>query len=412
LFHRLRSWWQTRTLWEQAAVALWTIALIVVSIRVVAAPRARTVYPIFAESARQWWSGGPMYAPHRPLELQGGYRYSPAFAILMTPFALLPDGIGGVVWRLFMTGIFLGALGWFARSVLPRPLTRTQTALLFLFVFPLSLASVSNGQVNVLIIGVILAAAAGAKAGRWNLVALCMALVFLFKVYPLAVGLLLVLLYPRQLGPRLAVAMIAGLALPFALQHPEYVAGQYHDWIECVRVDDRSMLPLPDAYRDLWLLIRVFEVPIAHSIYEVMQFAAAAGIAGLCLAMKRRGWPERDMLTALVALAACWMMLLGPATESCTYILLAPTLAWAVLESWIMPRSWLVRGLLVLSCALFMTSRVASWFPFVTQWHGLGVHPLGTLALLACVLIEQIRGPARASTFVKVEPAAPAARAA
>ena len=49
---------------------------------------------------------------------------------------------------------------------------------------------------------------------------------------------------------------------------------------------------------------------------------------------------QRELLTAVVALAACWMMLLGPATESCTYILLAPTLAWAVLESWLVPRSW------------------------------------------------------------------------
>src|SRR5207247_167984 len=105
-------------------------------------------------------------------------------------------GVGGVLWRLFITGVYLVALGWFARTVLPRPLTRTQTALLFILAFPLSVASVTNGQVNVLIIGLILAAVAGVRAQRWNLVALCMALVFLFKVYPLAVGLLLVLVYP------------------------------------------------------------------------------------------------------------------------------------------------------------------------------------------------------------------------
>src|SRR5207253_9053101 len=111
-------------------------------------------------------------------------------------------------------------------------------------------------------------------------------------------------------------------------------------------------------------------------------------------------------------MAACWMMLLGPATESCTYILLAPTLAWAVLESWLVPRSWLVRGLLVASCLLFMTSRIASWFPWVTQWHALGVHPLGTLCLLACVLIEQVRDPLRAAEPEQDAPPAPRARAA
>jgi len=142
----MRAWWLGRNRWEQAAIALWTIALLVISIRVLAAPRARTVYPIFVESARQWWSGGPMYAPDRPLELQGGYRYSPAFAILMTPLAPLPDGIGGVLWRLFITGVYLAALGWFARTVLPRPLTRTQTALLFILVFPCRLPASPTGR--------------------------------------------------------------------------------------------------------------------------------------------------------------------------------------------------------------------------------------------------------------------------
>src|SRR5262249_39812587 len=192
------------------------------------------------------------------------------------------------------------------------------------------------------------------------------------------------------------VAVMAGLVWPLAWQHPECVARQYQDWIECGRVDDRSQWPLPDAYRDLWLLVRLFELPVSRPVYELLQFVAAAAVAGLCLRMSRRHWPEQALLTAVVALAACWMMLLGPATESCTYILLAPTLAWALLESWLLPRSWLVRGLLVASCVLFVTSRVASWFPWVTQLHALGVHPLGTLCVLACVLIEQVRGPVRA----------------
>jgi len=83
-----------------------------------------------------------------------------------------------------------------------------------------------------------------------------------------------------------------------------------------------------------------------------------------------------------------------------------------LLESWLAPRSWLVRGLLVASCLLFVTSRVASWFPWVTHWHALGVHPLGTLCLLACVVIEQVRGPVRAVAPAQGHAAAPRAQAA
>lgn len=369
------------------------MVLVGVSLRVVAAPHSRTVYPIFAESARQWWVGGPMYPPQRPAELTTGFRYSPAFAVLMSPFALLPDALGGVVWRLVMATSLLAALAWWLRTVLPCTLTLTQTGLMFLFAAPLSISSLNNGQANVLVLALLLAGVAAARAQRWNLVAVCLGLSFALKVYPLAIGLLLTLIYPRQLAPRLLVAVGAALAFPFFLQRPEYVAEQYHDWIQCVRLDDRSQVPLEWAYRDAWLLIRRFGLPVSRPVYEILQLVAAALVAALCLAMNWRGWPQRHLLTALLGLGTCWMMLFGPATEACTYVLLGPTLAWAVLESWLRARSRAVRLTLLGSCAFFMSSRIASWFPITTQWHALGVHPLGTILVLLCLLIAQVRGP-------------------
>ena len=73
--------------------------MLFVSVRVYWTPEKKTVYPIYSASARLWWSGGEMYAPARPLTVQGGYRYSPLFAILTVPFALFTDDVGGVLWR-------------------------------------------------------------------------------------------------------------------------------------------------------------------------------------------------------------------------------------------------------------------------------------------------------------------------
>src|SRR5437016_12914 len=85
------------------------------------------------------------------------------------------------------------------------------------------------------------------------------------------------------------------------------------------------------------------------------------------------------------------MTVFGFAAESSTYILLAPSLAWAVMEARL-DRSgrWLSGGLLV-SYGLFLAAEVAVWFPIGRQFHSLGPHPLAALLLLICLLIAERR---------------------
>src|SRR5207245_11703816 len=106
-------------------------------------------------------------------------------------------------------------------SVLSVCLTRSQQALLFLLAVPLSIGCLNNGQSNVLIIALLLGATAAIQMGRWNLAAGCLALAVLFKIYPIALGLLFSLLFPRKFGSRFFLALLLGLVLPFLLQNPE-----------------------------------------------------------------------------------------------------------------------------------------------------------------------------------------------
>ena len=53
----------------------------------------------------------------------------------------------------------------------------------------------------------------------------------------------------------------------------------------------------------------------------------------------------------------------GAATESATYLLLAPSLAWAVLNDALTPGSWWKKGALGASYGLFVLTQMASWFP-------------------------------------------------
>jgi hypothetical protein len=367
------------------AVVAWSGVLLACCLRTWLAPRANSVYPIFATAARAWQAGADLYRP-----TGDPYRYSPLAAALLVPFSLLPGPLGGVLWRLLNAGVLLAALFWWARAVLPGPLTATRLAVLFLLAVPLTVGSLNNGQSNPLVLGLLLIAVAAAATDRWNLAALGVALACLFKIYPMAVGLLLAALYPRRFALRLVAALGLGLALPFLLQEPAYVTAQYGGWLHHLRTDDRSQLPLELAYRDLRLLLRVCGLPLSAGTWQAVQLVAAGGALALCLVGRRAGWPRRRQLGLLFALGCCWMTIFGPATESATYLLLAPALAAAVLAVEPGARLPAANGLVLVSYALFLVSQTAVWFPGGKQLHALGVQPLAALLLLGGILLQQL----------------------
>ena len=125
-----------------------------------------------------------------------------------------------------------------------------------------------------------LLAVVAVERGRWNLAALALAGPILLKVYPLAIALLLLLVYPRQLGWRLTVVLAVGLLLPFALQDPSYVARQYDAWFVKLLQEDRSERIITETYRDCWLLIRWTHLPLPHRYYLPLQLADGCGRRG------------------------------------------------------------------------------------------------------------------------------------
>jgi hypothetical protein len=314
------------------------------------------------------------------------------------PFSLLPEAPGTILWRLLNLGVFAAGLAWWTQAVLPWPLTRTQRAVFFLLVLPLAVGNLNNGQSNTLVLGLILTAVAamatadGPSGGarRCQLAAVCLALACLFKIYPIAVGLLLAVIYPGRLGWRMLLALALGLGVPFLLQRPDYVAAQYAGWLHVLRADDRQTLGREFWYRDLRLLCEVCHCHVSAGAYVVIQLATAAGCAALCWAGHGARWPRRRLLTLLTALGCSWMTVFGSATESATYILIAPVAAAALLEAAVRQRPlWLQSGLL-LSYGLFVAAQVASWFPLGRDFHSQGVQPLAGLILLAGVLAVEL----------------------
>ncbi len=212
-------------------------------------------------------------------------------------------------------------------GALPRTLTVRQRAIFYLSVALLSISPIVDVQLNNLTLGLMMVTMAAVACGRWNVAAFAVSLAVLIKAYPVALALVLVVLFPRRFLWRWLVAMIVLLGLPFGLQQPGYVLEQYGDWLSCM-----VHQPHPDGFfQDMMLFAHVWLTPISRQTYHWIELGSGAMVALILLLHQRRAMPRQALLNAAFGLCCAWMMALGPATETTTYILIAPAAAAAML---------------------------------------------------------------------------------
>jgi hypothetical protein len=359
--------------------ALLTLGLAVFSYRY---PWSHTVYDIYARASQRWWSGQDIYcAPGTAF-----YRYSPLFAIGMTPWALLPNTWGGALWRIFNGVFYALALRAWIHHVIPESCSRSQQAVLFLLVLPLSVQSMHNGQANIVMLGALLFGLAAASSSHWNKAAAWFAFATLIKGYPLALALLVAALGPRRLLLRYAVALALGLLLPFATQRPDIVIDQYVSWLAHLR---DSTVIMRERLRTLEHLLSIYGCPVSPNAFQLVQLLAGLTILGLCLLHGRRTPELRERLHTVFGLFAGWIVLFGPATETCTYIVIAPIIAWHLLDGFSRAIPWSRRLLLILSLLMMgplVTDCVVRPVRDFAIEHG--SQPIGALLFFSYLLVQ------------------------
>jgi hypothetical protein len=374
-----------RVMLRRCAIAVWAIILLVLAVRPVVAARSNSVYPIFSAAGRHWIDGESVYPPPTPdLDV---FRYSPAVAAFFAPWSMLDDRIAGIAWRLLNAAVFLSGLAVWCRFHRPQ-LSAAAAALL---VVPLAVGGLNNGQCNALMAGMLLLAHTLLTRGRWTVAAVLVTIPVLLKGYPLALGLLFFLVEPKRFAPRLVLCLLIAAALPYFFQRPEFVTEQYAAYFDRLRTDDRSALALDASYRDLHMLVRLANVAMDLRGYRLLEVGLGLAAGMIVVAGLLRGWKRETALAACFAVGSCWMTLAGPATESSTYVLIAPVLAAAVLTANSRP-PW-QRHVVTMSSVLFAAAAVAVWFPghVARPFLAIGVQPIAALLLTVHVVTKSLR---------------------
>lgn len=366
--------------WPRWALAVWVVLVVAIVLRIaLAGPNSGTVVPIYLKAGERWIAGENIYAAFWPLDV---YRNPPGVAAFFAPWSLLPPKLAGILWRLMSLAIYLGGLAAFVR-VHAEQLTSDRFGWFVVAAGFLVIPSLNNGQVNLLIVGCLLMAAANLERDGLGRAAAWIAFASFFKIYPLAAGMLFCIVKPR-LAPRLALASVLAALLPFACQKLDYVAGMHQAFVEFTQLERQFRLLLDRPPWDWTILLRAwFDYRVPDSITKAVD--AAVGIAFALVLLRgrlERCQSSKKPLPLAFSLACIWMTLFGPATENATYTLLAPSAALLLLGP-IRPSTLAVLVLLALPIlrGLFPSSEI---LPFRTA------QSCGTLILLATLLRQAL----------------------
>lgn len=367
--------------WPLAARNIWLCLIAGLAIHAFFLPYSHSVYDVYVGAARRWLNGEDIYVPQREF-----YRYSPIFAVVLAPLAVLPDGLSAAAWKLVNCGLFAWGLYVWCRRLTPRRLSANETAAALLLVIPLALHSLYNSQANLMMLGSLLLGLSAAGEGKWNRAAGWLAWATLIKGYPLAMAMLLGTLFPWQFVARFTAALAGGLLLPFAAHRPAVVIMQYQSWWHHLR-DSTQMMR--ERLRSIDQLFVVVGHPISERTFAVVGAVAGIVVLAVCLMIARRWADRREVIFRASLWFLLWVVLFGPATEACTYVVAAPPVAWAIVEAWHCRASFIGRALPVASL-LMMGPMVTDMFGQLIRnfSNEHGSQPLGGLLLLAWLAAE------------------------
>jgi hypothetical protein len=206
------------------------------------------------------------------------FKYSPSFALLFAPFAVLPFVIGLFFWNLVNAlGIFF-ALRWL--------LPREKSALALVLVALPTLRSIQSSQSNALVAALIIVAFVSFERGWLWRGAVAIALGTVTKIFPLA-ALSFALPRPDRMRAILITVLSTAIliAFPLLVISPGALAAQYRSWGALERgeaglVGSSAM----EVFRDAGITLPAWPVQLM-----------AATIVLAVLILRVRDWNDRNL---------------------------------------------------------------------------------------------------------------------
>jgi hypothetical protein len=327
----------------------WLLALYIVTIIMVAIDKAYghrgpdNNFLIFRWSFLNLASGHDMYAaqPEHHADL---YKYSPSFALLFAPFALIPFALSLALWDALNALLLFFAV----ERLLPNRQALVALSLIYLEV----LRSIQRSQSNSLVTALVIIAYLYFERRRQLGAAFAIAIGAAVKIFPLA-ALALAIFYPRRI--RFALLMVGAtaivLALPLLVVSSAELAAQYQSWRAVEAADALSVGGGGGGglYGGVMQQLRL--------IFGVSWPNWPVQLAGTVLLMvplaRWRNWTHPDFRLRFLCALLVYMVIFNHQSESPSFVIAVTGIAiWFVTT----PRTWWHATVVVLTILVVSVS--------------------------------------------------------
>jgi hypothetical protein len=292
------------------------------------------------------------------------FKYSPAFALLVAPLAVLPDLAGLMLWDV------LNALVLFlAVKHLPGKEDKTKVFILWFIAIEL-LTSIQNSQSNGLIAGLLVFSFVFFERRNVLLASLLIVLSFYIKLFGIAAAVLF-LLYPDKLkfiAYSILWTIVLGI-LPLAVVSPEQLIFLYKSWFNLLAGDHSVSYGLSV----LGILQRWF-----HLTPPKFLILALGALLLLLPFLKVRSYENLQFRFLLLSSLLIWVIIFNHKAESPTYII-----AMSGVGIWYFTQSKRRENLVLLLLALLVTSlSPTDLFPRYLRHHFFSPYNLKSLPVI------------------------------
>jgi hypothetical protein len=363
---------------ELVVAALWIIAVIVATIQQ-GVTHQNNNFLIFRAASVHLLHGQDLYAAYPALHFDF-YKYSPSFALLFLPFAVLPLALSMLLWNALNAGVLWATLG----MVLPRRGALIARAIVFLDM----LGSLQNVQSNALVAGLIILTFAAYERRQMVLGSMAANIGAIIKVFPLA-GVSFAIFHPHKVRVALAVTLgfAALIALPLLVTPASTLVAQYESW---------HAIESKDALDRGFTVMQMLELTLRQNFPNwPIQLAGVLLLVAPVLARRDR-WSEWGFRLLYLCSVLVFCVIFNHQSESPTFVIgVAGAAIWfAMLERptrW----EWAVFGFVVV-CTVLASSDA---MPRVVQKSFFDPYKFKTvpLVVLWVALQRRLWTPARAA---------------
>lgn len=343
---------------NKTLIGLYILATIIASVHLYLLPNntfggTYTHYNNFIIFKYSFWhlvNGQDLYIEHLT-DQYDLFKYSPAFALAMAPFALLPNWLGLVVWNLLNTGLLLWAIFKL------RLFTNTQKQIALLLIFFETLTSLQSAQTNVMMVALFLFAYHFFETEKPQWAALMLMLSVFIKLFGLILfPLFLLYKYKEKFIVWSFVWFMMLLAIPLVVVNMNQLLHLYISWWNMLQQDHSVSFGLSVmGWLKTWFFIEPNKTLVVGLGLLVL-------LASILIYIKTTDWTKRALLFAS---SLIWVIIFNHKAESSTFNI---ALVGVAIYYLVAPAGKLKNGLLIF-CLLFTSLSPTDLFPPYIRVH-------------------------------------------